>query len=127
MNKIASLPPVEVVKALGHGALLVDVRLTDETDIFRFKVPEVVYVPLSALYDSLDKLPRNRALVVADMTGPDGYKAANLLKFNGFEQVSYMEGGMQAWNHERLPIVCHLEGGHEAAHDHGSCGCSCGS
>ena len=47
---------------------------------------------------------RSRPVVVTCQEGPNGAIGANLLKNMGFTDVSYMEGGMEAWKSAGLPI-----------------------
>ena len=47
---------------------------------------------------------RSRPVVVTCQEGPNGAIGANVLKNMGFTDVSYMEGGMEAWKSAGLPI-----------------------
>ncbi len=46
---------------------------------------------------------RSRPVVVTCQEGPNGAIGASLLKDMGFTDVSYMEGGMEAWKAAGLP------------------------
>lgn len=46
---------------------------------------------------------RSRPVVVTCQIGPNGAIGANVLKNMGFTNVSYMEGGMEAWKSAGLP------------------------
>ena len=46
---------------------------------------------------------RSRPVVVTCQVGPNGAIGASLLKDMGFTDVSYMEGGMEAWKSAGLP------------------------
>ena len=46
---------------------------------------------------------RSRQIITTCPLGPNGARGAKLLKDMGFTNVSYMEGGMDAWNKAGLP------------------------
>ena len=46
---------------------------------------------------------RSRPVVTTCQIGPNGARAASLLKDMGFTNVHYMEGGMEAWKAAGLP------------------------
>ncbi len=46
---------------------------------------------------------RSRPVITTCQLGPNGAIGAKLLKDMGFTNVSYMEGGMEAWKAARLP------------------------
>jgi rhodanese-related sulfurtransferase len=46
---------------------------------------------------------RSRPIVVTCQIGPNGAIGANTLKEMGFSDVSYLEGGMEAWKAAGLP------------------------
>jgi rhodanese-related sulfurtransferase len=47
---------------------------------------------------------RSRQIIVTCAMGPNAARGAKLLKDMGFTNVSYMEGGMEAWSAAGLPI-----------------------
>ena len=50
-----------------------------------------------------DLQDRSRPVVVTCQLGPNGAIGASILKDMGFTNVSYMEGGMEAWKAAGLP------------------------
>ncbi len=46
---------------------------------------------------------RSRQIIVTCQTGENAARGGKLLKEMGFTNVSYMEGGMEAWNAAGLP------------------------
>lgn len=89
-------------------ALLIDVR--DAADIPSSGVPAGgANISLGMLPVRADlELPedwrdarlkdRSRQIITTCPMGPNGARGAKLLKDMGFENVAYMEGGMDAWN-----------------------------
>jgi rhodanese-related sulfurtransferase len=95
------------------NALLIDVR--DAADIPSTGVPAGgANISLGMLPVRADlELPedwrdarlqdRSRQIITTCPLGANGARAAKLLKDMGFTNVSYMEGGMDAWNKAELP------------------------
>ncbi|MBX9688057.1 MAG: MBL fold metallo-hydrolase [Candidatus Obscuribacterales bacterium] len=61
-------------------------------------------VPLIVLLDELDKLPKDKEIVVQCATGFRSSIAASLLRRHGFAQVSDLAGGITAWKQAKLPL-----------------------
>ena len=96
-----------------RNALLVDVR--DDADIpVTGIVPGGVNVSLGMLPVRADQeLPeewrdprlqdRSRQIIITCLLGPNGAIGGKLLKEMGFTNVSFIDGGMQAWRDAGLP------------------------
>lgn len=54
-------------------------------------------IPLSELPKKIDKLNKDKEVVVICQSGMRSAKAAKLLKKQGFEKVNNVKGGMGAW------------------------------
>jgi molybdopterin/thiamine biosynthesis adenylyltransferase/rhodanese-related sulfurtransferase len=78
--------------------LLIDVREPDEHTIAN--IPEATLIPLGSLQNHLDKLPKDREILVHCKAGGRSARAVNLLLANGFTDVKNVEGGMDAWLEE---------------------------
>ncbi|HEV2616906.1 MAG TPA: rhodanese-like domain-containing protein [Candidatus Acidoferrales bacterium] len=63
-----------------------------------------VSVPLNHLAENLEKLPRDRSLVVYCAGGYRSSIAASLLQRCGFDSVSEIAGGITGWEAAKLPI-----------------------
>jgi hydroxyacylglutathione hydrolase len=63
-----------------------------------------VSVPLNHLIETLDKLPRDRPILVYCAGGYRSSIAASLLQRNGFAHVSEIAGGIAAWEAANLPV-----------------------
>ncbi|MEJ2199571.1 MAG: FAD-dependent oxidoreductase [Desulfuromonadaceae bacterium] len=92
-----SLDPVTLKAAQerGEDILLLDVRSAAEHQ--EVCIPGATLIPLGALRDRLDELPRNRLIVPFCKISLRGYEAALILQNAGFEQVKYLEGGILGW------------------------------
>jgi glyoxylase-like metal-dependent hydrolase (beta-lactamase superfamily II)/rhodanese-related sulfurtransferase len=61
-------------------------------------------IPLNHLAENLDKLPRDRPLVVYCAGGYRSSIAASLLQRGGFDRVSEIAGGIVGWEAAKLPV-----------------------
>jgi len=61
-------------------------------------------VPLNHLTENLEKLPKDRPLLVYCAGGYRSSIAASLLQASGFDTVSEIAGGIAAWEAAKLPI-----------------------
>jgi rhodanese-related sulfurtransferase len=115
MAEVEGVAPQEAQQRLDQdpGALVVDVR--DAEDIPSTGLAaRGLNVSLGMLPVKADQeLPeewrdsrlqdRSRQIIVTCQTGENAARGGKLLKEMGFTNVSYMEGGMEAWNAAGLP------------------------
>ena len=115
MAEVFGISPAEARQRMqqDRDTLLVDVR--DAADISATGIaPGGVNVSLGMLQVRADQeLPeelreprlqdRSRQMITTCLGGPLGAMGAKLLKEMGFTNVSYIEGGMQAWKDAGLP------------------------
>jgi hydroxyacylglutathione hydrolase len=83
--------------------LAVDVRAPRERD--QRYIAGSVSVPLNHLVENLEKLPRDRSLLVYCAGGYRSSIAASLLQRSGFRRVSEIAGGIVSWEAARLPVA----------------------
>jgi rhodanese-related sulfurtransferase len=115
MSEVNGATPDEVRQKLDEDpeALIVDVRDAAELPSTGLAV-RGVNISLGNLPVKADlELPedwrdsrlqdRSRQVVTTCQTGENAARAAKLLKDMGFENVSYMAGGMEAWKAAGLP------------------------
>ncbi|MGH3732182.1 MAG: rhodanese-like domain-containing protein [Acidimicrobiales bacterium] len=91
----------EATDLLGGGAILIDVRQENEWEAGH--APMATLIPLAALADHLDELPRDRLIICACRSGGRSLRAAKFLQEQGFDAVN-LTGGMMAWSSEDLPF-----------------------
>jgi hydroxyacylglutathione hydrolase len=82
--------------------LAVDVRSAREHE--QKYIDGSVSMPLSHLKEDLEKLPKDRPLLVHCAGGYRSSIAASMLKSGGFERVSEIAGGISAWEAAKLPV-----------------------
>ena len=82
--------------------LAVDVRTPRERD--QKYIAGSLGLPLNHLTENLEKLPKDRPLLVYCAGGYRSSIAASLLQASGFDPVSEIAGGIAAWEAAKLPI-----------------------
>jgi NADPH-dependent 2,4-dienoyl-CoA reductase/sulfur reductase-like enzyme/rhodanese-related sulfurtransferase len=103
INKIdgrtQSLKPAEVKEKLEKDSnfMLLDVRSHMEAEHVRLEKPQEFLLPQPKLISEIDKLPRDKEIVVTCRRGGRAYQSACILKGAGFKHVKFMEGGITCW------------------------------
>lgn len=95
-----------------EGALIIDVREPDELAELAYDVKDVKNIPLGELESRLSEVPKDKQVIVVCKRGGRSSQAYELLKAKGFQNISNMEGGMDAWSEKGLP---NLAGGEKKA------------
>ncbi len=80
---------------------LLDVRQPSEWEIAR--LPGAVLIPLDALPDRLDDLPRDREICIYCLSGGRSARALRLLRDAGFHAARHLRGGIRAWREDVDP------------------------
>jgi rhodanese-related sulfurtransferase len=92
---------VERRLAQSEPLLVLDVRQPNEYRQGRIKGSTLI--PLDQLALRLDELPKDREIVVVCRSGNRSGVATALLERAGFDAIN-LEGGMIAWQKEKLPL-----------------------
>jgi len=93
----------EDVARLADRITIVDVRNPDEWD--RGHIDGARLVPLGALHERLEEIPRDLPIVVHCQRGARSAKAAATLDAYGFTDVHEMAGGFALWEAAGLPVA----------------------
>jgi len=82
----------------GEDVLLLDIRSDEEFRKFK-KIEDhrLLRIPLEELRENIDKIPRNKEIIIICQIGSRAYDAQRILEGYGFENVKVMEGGMAFW------------------------------
>lgn len=92
----ARVTPAELDGLLAEDAVvLVDIRNPGEVELGR--IPGSIHIPLAQLRTRLDMLPTDKPIVVHCAGGWRSSVAASLLRAQGFDNVSDLAGGYNAW------------------------------
>lgn len=78
--------------------VIIDVRLPRA---FReFHMDGSLNIPLGSLRGRVHQVPRDREVVIVSRTGLKSYEAFLILKNQGFDRVSILDGGLEGWPYE---------------------------
>ena len=104
-NKFESISPlIAVTKMDSDKTTVIDVR--ESAEFIKSHIENAVNVPLGKLEEKLSTLEqyKDQVLIVTCQTGARSVPACKTLTKAGFEQVFNMQGGMQSWEDNKLPI-----------------------
>ncbi len=97
-NKLKSASPPRVL----------DVR--NEAEWNDKHIEGTINIPLNQLNRRVQEVPNDRPLVIHCLGGYRSMIAASILAANGFENLSDLAGGINAWTDESLPVLRHKVG-----------------
>lgn len=86
---------VTAARRLKEGALLLDVREADE--VAACAIAGSRHIPMRQIPESLTDLPRDRLILVQCHHGGRSMRVTQFLRANGFNQVTNVAGGIDAW------------------------------
>jgi rhodanese-related sulfurtransferase len=100
-----SIGPLDAVRLMNQGALVLDVRSKDQYDAGH--VIDARNTPSADLAQSVETLKkyRDKPIITCCDTGMTAGAAARTLRAQGFNKVASLRGGLQAWRGENLPLV----------------------
>lgn len=86
-----------------HRPVILDVRSDEE--VSHGRIPGSRHIMLGDLPNALASLEKSEGVVTVCASGYRASIAASLLERAGFEHVSVLQGGVEAWTKEGLPVV----------------------
>lgn len=104
-SKFENLSPSHAVAKMNTtNVVIVDVREPQEFVLGH--IEQAINTPLSKIKEQFGILEahRNKTILVVCQSGTRSTTACNLLIKAGFEKVSNLDGGMQAWEDNKFPI-----------------------
>jgi rhodanese-related sulfurtransferase len=105
VQAFAALSAMQVVRLMNQGALLLDLRSKQAFDAGHIgDARNIPAAELAAQAESLKKW-RDKTVITYDDSGSGGAGAARTLTKLGFSKVSSLEGGLNAWLKDNLPLT----------------------
>jgi rhodanese-related sulfurtransferase len=100
-----SVGPMDAVRLMNQGALLLDVRSQSEFDSGH--ILDARHVPQDQIASSGEVLKRykDKVVIACCESGMRSGAAARVLQAQGFTKVVNLKGGLQSWRAENLPLV----------------------
>jgi rhodanese-related sulfurtransferase len=111
LEAFAALSAMQAVRLMNQGALVVDLRPKQAFDAGH--IGDARNVPAAELESQADSLKkwRDKTVITYDDTGSGGAGAARTLTKLGFTKVFNLEGGLNAWVKDSLPLNKGASGG----------------
>jgi len=100
-----SVGPMDAVRLINQGAVLVDVRSQAEFDAGHIRDARHLPQEQVAGAGELLKKFKDKVVVACCESGMRSGAAARVLRSQGFSKVVNLRGGLQAWRAENLPLV----------------------
>ncbi len=111
LQSFAALSAMQAVRLMNQGALVIDLRGRELYEAGH--IGEARNVPAAELSSQLDTLKkwREKSVITYCDSGRDGAIAARTLKNQGFTKVFNLDGGLNAWVKDNLPLAKSPSGG----------------
>ena len=87
----------DFVEIQGSDYTLIDVRTQDEFDLGHIDSAINLDFYSETFQNDILSLPKNETIVLYCRTNNRSSKTANILKENGFKEISVLEGGITEW------------------------------
>jgi rhodanese-related sulfurtransferase len=111
LQKFAALSAAQVVRLMNQGALVIDLRPREAFEAGH--IGDARNVPAAELESQADSLKkwRDRTVITYCDSGVSGAGAARTLSRLGFTKVFNLDGGLNAWLKDNLPLTKSSSGG----------------
>jgi len=115
LQAFAALSAMQAVRLMNQGALVLDLRNKESFDAGH--IGDARNVPAAELESQADALKkwRDKNVITYDDSGSGGAGAARTLTKLGFTKVFSLEGGINAWVKDNLPLTKTSSGGKSGA------------
>ena len=104
--KVRHVDPEEFASlATGQNAIIVDVRTPGEIAQGKIKNSSELDFYSSQFERRLDRLQKDKTILVYCRSGNRSGSTAKMLESKGFQNIVNLEGGIGAWKNAKLPLV----------------------
>jgi rhodanese-related sulfurtransferase len=105
LQKFAALSSAQAVRLMNQGALIIDLRPQEAFEAGH--IGEALNVPAAELESQAESLKkwRDRTVITYCDSGANGAGAARALAKLGFTKVFNLDGGLNAWIKDNLPVI----------------------
>ncbi len=100
--KIPLISSIELKEVNTSSALLLDIR--PQSHFLKGHIRESANIDLEELDRKLDELPKGKKIVLIDHKGKLTLTTGRFIYLQGFEDVSRLDGGFNAWVKNGLPV-----------------------
>jgi rhodanese-related sulfurtransferase len=88
-----------------QDVFLLDIRTKEEHKEVHIK--DAHLIPVQELEQNIDKIPKDRKVIVYCGSGMRNSKACKILKEKGYKELYNVEGGIKKWRAEGYPVEKH--------------------
>jgi rhodanese-related sulfurtransferase len=115
LESFAAVSAMQAVRLMNQGALVIDLRGRVEFDAGH--IGEARNVPQAELEKEAETLKKwhDKAVITYGSDGSDGANAARVLMKLGFTKVFNLDGGLNGWLKDNMPIAKSTGGNKQAA------------
>jgi rhodanese-related sulfurtransferase len=113
LQAFAALSSMQAVRLMNQGALVLDLRARESFDAGH--IGDARNVPAAELAAQAETLKKWREKTVITYDDSGGAGGARILTKLGFKQVFNLEGGLNAWVKDNLPLTKSSTGGKASA------------
>ena len=105
VQAFAALSAMQAVRLMNQGALVIDLRSKELYDAGH--IVDARNVPVGEIESQADTLKkwRDKSVITYCDSGADGASAARTLMKLGFSKVFNLQGGLNAWVKDNLPLT----------------------
>lgn len=103
---VPSVSPAEAVTLINRtNAIVLDVR--DDAEFASGHIADAIHIPVADLANRVGELKKykTKAVLVNCQRGARSAKACEILRIAEFTQVHNLQGGLDAWQQAKLPLV----------------------
>lgn len=104
INGIINFSPRKAFEECESGAVILDLRRENEIKYKGFPFESIIIARPDEVRKDYEKLPKAKAIIVADNAGIRSKEITLFLLEKGFENVANLIGGMFEWDKDNLPI-----------------------
>jgi len=115
VQAFAALSAMQAVRLMNQGALVIDLRGKESYDAGH--IGDARNVPVAELESQAESLRkwRDKPVITYCESGVNGANAARTLMKLGFTKVSNLQGGLNAWIKDNMPLAKGAPGGKAGA------------
>jgi rhodanese-related sulfurtransferase len=115
LHAFAALSAMQAVRLMNQGALVIDLRGKDAFDAGH--IGDARNVPAAQLESQVESLKRwrDKNVIAYCASGGEGASAARALTKLGFTKVFSLEGGLNGWVRDNMPLAKTASGGKAGA------------
>ena len=103
-QEIREVNPAAAYERIQRGALLLDIRESEEIEMFAFDVEEQIFIPQSEFAFRFREIPPDREVIVGCHSGNRSRDTILFLIKEKYDNVYNLNGGIEEWLKLDLPV-----------------------